>query len=119
MSENVKTEAPFTQVVVWPGTLVAPEQIAEFEAFMLTELKARVKYLETIFTGPDIENGCPVEGTGGRADVFFAIHAEDIGKFAIPRFQYEMRWIEDVLGNELMKGEVSIYPARVRDYRTW
>jgi hypothetical protein len=24
-----------------------------------------------------------------------------------------------VIGNEQMKGEVSIYPARVRDYRTW
>lgn len=118
-SENVKTEAPFTQVVVWPGTLLAPEEVAEFEEWMLSELKTRVKFLETIVTGPDIEDGHPDEGTGGRSDVFFAVHTDDIGHFAVLRFQFGMRWIEDVLGNELMQGRVSIYPARVRDYRTW
>lgn len=116
---NTKTEAPFTQVVVWPGTILHEDQVGEFEQFMFDELKTRVKFLETINTCPDIENGCPVEGTGGRTDLFFAVHTDDIGHFAIPRLQFGMRWIEDVLDNEKAHGHPSIYPARVREYRTW
>lgn len=119
MRKNIMTEAPFTQVCVWPATLVAPDQVAAFEAFMLENFETRVKFLETIHTAPDMQDGYPVEGTGGRADVFFAVHSADISKFAIPRLKAGIRWIEDVLDNEMSRASGSVYPARVHGYRTW
>lgn len=119
MSKNIKTETPFTQVCVWPATLVAPDQVDAFEAFMLEEFKVRAKFLETINTAPDMKSGFPVEGTGGRADVFFAVHSSDIEKFAIARLAAGIRWIEDVLDNEEHRKQGSLYPARVIEYRTW
>lgn len=106
------------QVVVWPGTLVGKEKAKEFEDFIFTKLGVKVKYLEEIKTAPDMKNGKPIEKTGGRNDVFFEITDEgkSFGKFCIQRLQYGMRWIEDVLDNE--EG-TSLYPERVREYRTW
>lgn len=106
----------FTQVVVWPGTLVGQSNVADFEKFILDELGTRVEYLEEVVTYPDMDdNGQPVEGTGGRNDLFFAVHKEDIAKFAVPRLAYGMRWIEDVYGN----GHGDLYPLRISHYRTW
>lgn len=110
------TKSKFTQVVVWPGTVVGAKKIKEFETFMKENFDARVKYIEEIKTLPDMKNKKPVAKTGGRNDVFFYIHTDDINKFAIARLQYGMRWIEDVLANEK---SFSVYPARVRKYKTW
>ncbi len=112
----------FSQVVVWPGTMVGKDEIEMFEAFVLVEFKTRVKYIEEIKTKPDWNN----PETGGRNDVFFYVHSEDISKFAVPRLAYGMRWIEDVLDNEAQRNDedgitesYSIYPDHVVDYRTW
>lgn len=96
---NVARKEGFVQVCVWPGTLVGADNVADFEKFILDELGTRVQYLEEVQTAPDMKNGFPVEGTGGRNDVLFAVHNDDVMKFAIPRFQYGMRWLEDVYGN--------------------
>ena len=112
---NVALKEGFKQVCVWPGTLVGADSVGEFEAFMLRELGARVQYLEEVQTAPDLANGYPVEGTGGRNDVIFAVHSDDIGKFAIPRLAYGIRWIEDVYGN----GGGDLYPERVQGYMSW
>lgn len=112
---NIKRKAGFEQVCVWPGTLVGTDKTAEFEAFLLENLGTRVQYLEEVATAPDYENGSPVADTGGRNDVFFAVHNDDIMKFAVPRFQYGMRWLEDVYGN----GGGDLYPERVAQYQTW
>lgn len=108
--ENVERKDSFRQVAVWEGTIVGSDEIANFEKFILDELGTRVQYLEEIKTFPD--EGVP--GTGGRNDVFFAVHDEDVGKFAIPRFQYHMRWIEDVLSYHNYCS--LIYPERVKGY---
>lgn len=114
----------FTQVVVWPGTVIQESEIADFEAFMMEEFGTRVKYIETIVTKPDF--GDTDKDAGGRHDVLFYIHSEDIPKFAIPRFSIGARWIEDVLDNEIRINEengtpkeYSIYPDHVKAYRTW
>lgn len=111
--ENIDRKEYFSQVCVWPGTIVGEEHIEEFEKFMFNEFKSRIQYLEEIKTKPDI--GDP--NTGGRNDVFFAVHDEDVGKFAVPRLIAGIRWIEDVLDNQTAKNR--IYPSRVKQYRTW
>lgn len=115
-SQKNNTSKTFTQVCVWPGALVGVEKIAEFEQFMKTTFGVRVKYLEEIKTKPTVEFGTIVKKTGNRNDVFFSVHSADISKFAVPRLEYGIRWVEDVLNNE--RGE-SIYPERIVKYRTW
>jgi len=102
----------FNQVCVWPGTLVGETEATKFEAFMLKTHSIHVQYLEEIKTLPRIEQGY----VGGRNDLFFAIHNDDVGKFAIPRLQTGIKWIEDVLDNEIGH---TIYPDRVALYREW
>lgn len=115
--ENVERKKGFEQVCVWPGTLIKENEIKDFEEWILNEFKTRVQYLETIETEPDIKNGKITEGTGGRHDVFFAIHKEDVGKFSIPRLLFRIRWVEDVLSKGNYKNK--IYPKRVFKYKTW
>lgn len=113
---NKQLNQDFTQVCVWPGTLVGSEQIEAFEQFILDDLGARAQYLEEVKTAPDLDQkGYPIEGTGGRNDLFFAIHSEDVGKFAVARLAYGMRWLEDVYGN----GGGVLYPERIVNYMSW
>ena len=117
MGSNIARNENYNQVCVWPGTILPETHIEKFVNHF-AENGYRVQHLETIKTGPDRdENGAPVEGTGGRSDVFFAIHDEDVMKFALPRFQMGIRWVEDVLDNE--SEGFSLYPSRVSEYRTW
>jgi hypothetical protein len=118
---NIPRKPEFSQVCVWPGTLVGADQVEVFEKFIAENFNnTRVQYLEEVKTFPDVQpNGRLVEGTGDRNDVFFAVHSEDVGKFAVPRLSYGIRWIEDVLDNEARRGEFRIYPDRVTEYRTW
>ena len=116
--KNVKRKDNFTQVCIWPGTLMNEEQIPEFEEWFKEEFGTRVQYLESIETAPDRdENGYQVEGTGGRHDVFFAVHSEDGGKFAIPRLGMGIRWVEDAVSS--INGGNRLYPARVNYYCSW
>jgi len=112
----------YKQVCVWASTLVEKGKEKEFEDFMKNEYKIRVRFLEVIETFPDRDNkGNNVEGTGGRSDVFFYIHSDDIKKFAIPRLRMEppVRWVEDVLDNMKDPKNPEIYPERVTEYRSW
>jgi hypothetical protein len=103
----------FNQLCVWPGTIVGKDQIKDFEKFFKDEMGTRVKYVEEIETLPTPDE----EGTGGRNDVFFYVHDEDIDKFAIPRLSMGIRWWEDVLGN----GNGVLYPQEVltKYPKTW
>jgi len=123
---NVKLKEGFEQVCIWPGCIVTDkdtseknqDRINEFEQFMLDEFKTHVQYLEEIKTKPDYDgNHNPVEGTGKRNDLFFAVHLDDIGKFAVPRLTMNIRWIEDVLATCNYKQK--IYPTRIFKYVSW
>lgn len=112
----------FTQVVVWPGTLLGNNTPEEFEDFILDELKTRVKLICEFATGPDFDD----PSTGGRKDLLFYVHTEDIPKFAVQRLAYGMRWLEDVLDNEKRRNtetgapeDYSIYPEEVRKLYSW
>jgi hypothetical protein len=99
----------FAQLCVWPGTIVgnSPEKIEEFTKDMAVMFKgARFLYVTEVFTKPDVVDGIHVRGTGGRNDLFFYIHDDDMSKFAVQRLQYGIRWWEDIIGN----GELYLYP---------
>lgn len=95
----------YEQLCVWPGTLLAGRTPEEFEADMLEVYQVRVKFAEEVYTLP-----CPEKGEeGGRCDLFFYIHNEDVFKFAVPRLWAGIRWWEDVLEN----GQGYLYPKEV------
>jgi hypothetical protein len=107
---------PFSQVVVWEGIVIG-DLVEQFVEFCATEFNgARVKYIREIETNPDVnEFGAPMKGTGGRNDVLFAIHEDDVPKFAVKRIGWGMRWLDDVYGN----GNGYLYPADVRELLSW
>lgn len=88
----------FTQLCVWPGTILGDNTPADLEKWFLDEMQTRVKYHTQVKTLPDLDdNGNPVPDTGGRNDVFFYVHSDDVMKFAVPRLQLGIRWWEDVV----------------------
>lgn len=108
---NVKLKPGFTQVCVWPDTTLGEYTVPQFVAWMKKEFGVAVQFLEIITTFPDTDSsGRLVEGTGGRSDLFFAVKTEGIGKFAVPRLQAGIRWIEDVLAT--CNYDSPIYPER-------
>lgn len=116
--DNVERQAEFAQVCLWPGTVVGTDRVEEFVVWMKDNFDVRVQYLEEILTSPDTGPfGEPVPGTGGRNDLLFAVHQDDIGKFAGRRLGVGIRWIEDVLSP--VNYQMPIYPERLRDYMSW
>lgn len=114
----------FNQVCIWTactlneGKESTPKKIEDFEKFMFENFGVRVQFLEEIETAPDTDKlGNPVRGTGGRIDLLFAVHKDDIGKFAVKRLMYEIHWIEDSLSKDAYTSP--IYPKRVGEYITW
>lgn len=108
----------FTQLCVWQGTSLEGSSVEEFEKYFKDELGCKIKFSEAVVTLPDRgEDGDKVENTGGRTDLFFYIHEDDMGKFAIRRLAFGIRWWEDVIGNR----EHFIYPIDViKNYpNTW
>ena len=117
INQNIGYPDNFTQVCVWQGMAVEEKDRHDFQEWFLKN-GYRVILLESITTGPDRDIDGNVDSeTGGRIDTFFVIHNEDILKFSIPRLSMGIRWIEDVLDNE-EEGR-SIYPDRVKEYRSW
>jgi len=118
---TVARDPGFTQVCIWPGTVVGSDYIDKFVAVMAAEFDGvRVQYLEEIKTKPDKLRGVMVADTGGRTDVFFAVHEDDLQKFAIPRLKAGIRWFEDVISNERSQSpDYSIYPDYVMHYWSW
>ena len=118
MQENVQKKENYNQVCVIHGLLLEDGDVKDFEEKIKEVFGTRVQFLETIKTGPDLDlDGELVEGTGGRHDVFFAAHDDDLGKFAVPRLMNGIRWIEDVLAECNYRSP--IYPKRVFNYCIW
>lgn len=97
-------ENKYIQLCVWEGVLIEG-QIKEFEEMILQETDCRIKYECEVKTLPGDE------GEGGRNDVFFYVHSDDLSKFAIRRLRFGIRWWEDVLGN----GHGCLYPQEIRE----
>jgi hypothetical protein len=117
-NENIPLKDGYTQVVIWPGVDLDGASGEEIEGFFMAMLDARVQYLENIYTAPDRdEDGNIDEETGGRSDIFVAVHKDDIMNMTIKRFNFGMRWIEDVL--KYNDGNEHLYPTRVLEYCSW
>jgi len=103
----------FSQLCVWEGTVVGANEVGSFENWVQLEFGVRAKYSEEVLTLPTPGE----EGTGGRNDLFFRVHDEDVQKFAIARFVYGIRWWEDVLKN----GNEVLYPQHILEKypQTW
>ena len=114
---NVVKEKDYEQVCIWPGTILKDDQHEEFREFIKTELGVRIQILEVIFTYPT------ASGEGGRSDIFFAVHKDDMGNetehgsFMVQRLAMGIRWIEDVLSG--CNYNEKLYPSRVFKYKTW
>jgi hypothetical protein len=115
VNTNIALNPGFTQVCVWPGTIVGADMVEQFTQFFQEEMGVRVQYLEEIVTGPDWVDGQAVADTGGRNDCFFAVHSDDVGQFAVPRLSMGIRWLEDMYSNR----HGDLYPARVVEYMSW
>lgn len=99
VKKNPKSK--FNQIVVWRGTIVGNDKVKDFEKLMKTE-GFRVKYIKEIKT------------YSGRNDILFYIHDEDISKFAVRRFKWDMSWLEDALNNS-----PNIYSDEIHKMRKW
>lgn len=88
----------FQQLVVWPG-YSNTNKINDFVKFFKDSCDVRIKYDSVQITLPDLNDGIIVPNTGGRNDIFFYVHKDDIDKFAMPRLAIGCKWWEDMLGN--------------------
>jgi len=118
--ENVALKENFKQVCVWPGCVVNDDAKDGFEEILLEKMGVRTQFLEMIKTLPDVQDRKEENPeTGGRSDTFFAVHEEDVGKFAVPRLSLGIRWIEDATSEANGYPSNPIYPPRVLKYKTW
>ena len=110
-SKMTKEDAVLT---LWPGTTVTKSDLAGPKgvmAFFKHAFDVEPTPVGCVETLPDTDaDGVAVPGTGGRCDFFFFVNLADVPKFAIKRFQFGMRWWEDVYFNN---GE-DIYPIEFR-----
>ena len=108
-----KRTKEFSQVCVLCGIVVGKGKEDELVKFFKDEFDIRAKYLEEVVTLPDPGDECGE--TGGRNDLFFAVHKDDVDKFAIPRLQYGIKWFEDLFNN----GGGELYEDRERLRSFW
>ena len=88
----------FNQLCVWPGTVMDESTPQDLVDFFQENFNTRIQFEQEVITNPDLDgSGYPIEGTGGRHDLFFYVHDDDVAVFAIPRLTMGIRWWEDVV----------------------
>lgn len=88
--EPKKTEFMYQQLCVLQGIT---DSLSDLKSLIETDFGVRIRMADEFETIADDD------GPGGRRDVLFYIHHDDVMKFAVPRLQVGIRWFEDVLGN--------------------
>jgi hypothetical protein len=110
----VKMAVDDAVLTLWPGTSVKESDLTgpkSVMAFFKVVFDIDITPVGCVETLPDTDaDGVEIKGTGGRHDFFFFVKTADVPKFAIKRFQFGMRWWEDIYFNE---GE-GIYPIEFR-----
>ena len=88
----------FQQLCVMQGVIVKESEIEDFENFFAKEMGVRIKYHTQVKTNPyKDKNRKNIPETGGRNDVMFYIHKDDVVSFAVKRMGMGIRWWEDVV----------------------
>ena len=108
----------YQQVCVAEGTYLDNNSTTKDFERAFKELGFRVKYLEEVITLPDKDkNGYDIPGTGGRTDLFFVVHKDDVKEFGVFRLALGIRWWEDIViynnqGHRYPKEILDKYPTR-------
>jgi len=91
-------ENKFNQLCVWMGCVLGDNSVEDLVNFFQLQLDTRIQFAEEVVTNPDVDSyGNPIPDTGGRHDLLFYVHDDDISSFAIKRFNMGIRWWEDVV----------------------
>lgn len=96
-------EEKYSQLCVWPGTVMGGQSPKDFVDFMMAEFGVRVRF------DAEVTTTAPTEDGGFRHDLLFYVCDEDIPKFAVKRLCFGIRYWEDVLDN----GNGDVYPEEV------
>ena len=88
----------YKQLCVWAGTTLGESDSQGLVDFFQENFNTRIKFGDEVVTNPDIDSyGNEIENTGGRSDLLFYVHNDDISHFATSRFEIGVRWWEDVV----------------------
>ena len=94
-------------LALWPGSRVCEVDRGELMRFFAHQFGIVPTIVGCVTTIPDKDkDGANVPETGGRYDFFFYVDNADVLKFAMPRFQFGMRWWQDIYFND----QQDIYP---------
>ncbi len=127
--ENVTRTENYSQVCVFeiPDPVIKDLELdtndsedikSLLEAIVLDDLGTRFKYLEIFNNKPIWCRGNHRQDHNGSY-ILFAIHKDDMEKFAQARFKYNLSWLEDRTSLNNNYYDRNYYPERVLSYRTW
>ena len=124
--ESFEKEEGYDILAVWPQILAEKDDVENIQDFMSNmSCRNRVKIVGCVKTLPNYEHRNDENPeTGGRVDLVFYFHNEDIYRVAVRRLQHGIRWWEDVVMNELEHGlsqgiiyeDYTIYPEDFRAF---
>ena len=102
---------PYNQTVVLQGYGLGGRSPAYFAEQFKKDHNIRVKFGEEVLTLPDQVDGVEVRNTGGRSDILFYVHDDDVLEFARIKLELNCRWWEDISYNDYQY----IYPQEILD----
>lgn len=92
-------------LLVWQGTIVKAEELAQASEFLKSELDLSTD--PELFGCVETLPGDKPGDEGGRCDFFFGIHSSDMSRAAVRRLRFaDIKWVMDV--------NPGIYPRAVR-----
>lgn len=94
ITEGTQNIHKYNTVCIWEGTGLGETTVEEFERWFLDN-GFRIRFIEEVITkGSKIKNE-----DGGRHDILFYIHDDDIPRLCTWRFLYGIKWFDDVINN--------------------
>ena len=108
----------YSQVCVIQGMTLGDLDAEGFKKYVADKFEGvRVNFFVEVKTNPDLDSeGEAVPDTGGRNDIFFNVHTDDIPRFAVKRLGW-CKWWEDVHYNQ----QTFLYPQEILNKypKTW
>jgi hypothetical protein len=98
----------YRQIICWEGTELGVDDETSFISFVKDELALQhdVRVIGNVKTLPGRN------GPGGRIDLFFIIHNDDVIRAATRRLKFGMRWMNDCIAeNKNMSKCVHFRPS--------